>query len=346
VQQIKAFCPRNPCSYLINKLKGLLVVKIVYKFESSKDHILKYRELLPEINRYFPCHGWIGGPDNMRVVCLPVLSFFTFEEPYCKIFTKNNLIGGWLQSRSPERTIRLLGICFRDLHKEFREIFPLIDRSVESSNNINQQSEEFTRFQEGTERIELFLIAAFTLLRRLADELIDASRPILFNNWKSAPREMKKAIQFAREDKLKRLNPICNIDILINALINHTRWFSRLREENGIRDIIIHKPHTLQISSEGIKNEENDTWTRRISAHLVRYDKNIIAIDLLDTLFNCIDESCKFMELLCCSVGHIHGYEEDSFAWSGCLLMTGMDNDIVGIWPPLVSKRTEFPLME
>jgi hypothetical protein len=87
----------------------------------------------------------------------------------------------------------------RDLHKEVREILPLQEQwdapvSADRDNALN-------RLQEGLDRLAILLIAAFTFLRRLADEVIDASRPLLFEKWQSAPRQMKVAKRHAEDGK-------------------------------------------------------------------------------------------------------------------------------------------------
>jgi len=301
-------------------------------------------DLVPEMDQYFPGHGWAVNLNRVRILWLPVLRLYQHSGSHHKYFTDNRIGGVWLQSRSPERTLRHLAVCFRDLHKEIREILPLSDVFHNAEKNKN----DLTRLFQGEQRIEILLIAAFTLLRRLADELIDTSRPFLFEHWHSAPRKMSVAVSFARNSKLQKYKPICDLDVLTDALLNKTSWLDKLRDKNGIRDIIVHKPHILQIGPRGSsKHGEEIRW--EISAHLIRnvgVEHNIEAIDLFRNLLECIDESCKFMEKLCISAGLVDNNKKDGFWRGGFMLLTGQDNDIVGFWPPLGSPREEFPLMD
>lgn len=294
-------------------------------------------DAMSEANIQFPAHGWTYNEKNTRILFFPVIQLYQHGQKYHKYFIDNNLAGMWLQARSPVRTLRNLTVCFRDLHKEIRVITPLYDFDDQSKSK-EQKSADHLRLIEGVERIEVLLISAFTLLRRLPDELINTSRPFLFEHWKSAPREMKNAIPSAREGKLNKLNPICDLDILNDALCNCTDWFESLRAEKGIRDILIHRPHILQVGGAGSGNPTN--W--RVFSDLVLLNKDSEhKIDLIKSLLECIDGVCKFMECLCVSVDLSGGYyQQDNF-----IFLNGQDNDIVGFWPPIKGIRTEFPIM-
>src|SRR5262249_47807606 len=153
---------------------------------------------------------------------------------------QNKIAGLWLQVRSPTRTLHQLGICLRDLHREVREILPIQEmawHSMISNKPPNDEiNETYGRAHEGFERLQILLIAGFTLLRPLADELVNASRPFLLEHWKSAPMLMAKAKKMSYEGKLSDLKPICDLNLLNDALRNHTRWFEDLRQEDGLRD--------------------------------------------------------------------------------------------------------------
>lgn len=236
-----------------------------------------------------------------------------------------------------------MAVCLRDLHREIREIAPLADSFRDNGIDKNKKNQNLTRHMEGLERSEVLLIAAFVLLRRLADELINSSRPFLFEHWKSAPREMKRAVLSARDDKLKHLNPICDLDVLTEALLKHTSWLDRLRDVEGIRDILAHRPHILQVSAHGSGKPDEASINWRITAHLHQGTpgNDFRHIDLFSALIECIDDACIFMEHLCISVGLGDGYQQGDY-----LMLTGQDNDIVGFWPPVQGTRTEFPLMD
>jgi len=308
----------------------------------------EYFDIPHEANKYFPSHGWTVNLQGARILSLPVICLYQHGQKHHKYFIDNNIGGVWLQSRSPNRTLRHLAVCFRDLHKEFRESLPLME--LWSGEKGDKEIDlGLTRLIEGRERSEVLLIAAFTLLRRLADELINASRPFLFEHWQSAPQEMKKAIPAASEGKLIHLKPICNLEVLTDALLNHTGWFDKLRANEGIRDILVHRPHIFHVSAQGTQKKEDEDINWSVTAHLTRNigkENKLKSIDILRSLIECIDEACQFMKLFCISAGLDDGYQKERFQQGGFMMLTGQDNDIVGFWPPIDGSRSEFPILD
>jgi len=304
-----------------------------------------YQDIHEKYDANYPMHGWVKNTSGARLLCLPVISLYGGSNKHHKYFSDNKIDGFWLQTHSPQRTLTHLAVCFRDLHKEIREILPLVklwDKEQSHERNIG-----LTRLNEGQKRSEVLLIAAFTLLRRLADELINASRPFLFNHWQSAPREMKKAIPASKEGELEKLSPICDLDILQNALENHTSWLDKLRADQGVRNILVHRPHTLNIHHSGSKKNYEDRVNWRVSADLMQYRKGKPKVtELFSCLVECVDEACKFMELLCMCVNLEGSYNRNKSWSSGLIFITGKDNDIVGFWPPVGCRREEFPILD
>lgn len=293
-------------------------------------------------NEHFPAHGSMIALTGFRGLHLPVIRLYSMGNPTYRHFESYKKSGRWLQFRSPFRTLRLLAICLRDLHREIREITPLFNGFEDLGTINHKQGLEFTRYLQGLERSEVFLIAAFTLLRRLGDELIDTSRIFLFKDWERAANSMIDACKDARNNRLRKLNPICNVDVLTNALSYHTRWFERLTRDGGIRNILIHRPHILQVNSGATQAPDELSRRWRVAASLVyeNSDNKMMVLDIFSALVECVEGVCKFMECLCISVNLVDGYQRDDH-----LFLSGEDNDIVGFWPPIGALRTEFPLM-
>jgi len=300
----------------------------------------RFFDLPPSASGFFPAHGWIAGLTGVPCLRLPVQRLYQLGEPTQKYFVNNNIGGLWLQTHSPTRTLRHLAVCLRDLHSEVREILPL--QEMWDGPVSDTRDEALTRQQEGLDRLAILLIAGFTLLRRLADELVDASRPFLFEHWQSAPRQMKVAKGQVARAELQRLRPICNLDVLNDALTNHTGWFEQLRQDDGLRDILVHRPHVLQISAQGQSRRSQSGIEWRLTAHLVRPQPatagGLSVVDLFPALLECVDGACGFMERLVTAIGSLCGYEQGDFQF-----LTGRANDIVGCWPPIGGSRTQFP---
>jgi hypothetical protein len=137
-------------------------------------------DLNESTNAFFPSHGWASGSSGVRGLRLPVMRLYQFGSPFYSRFVERELAGLWLQTRSPTRTLRALAVCLRDFHREVRDLVK--HDHLWSGPDTDPTGSELSRRLDGLGRIEVLLL---TLLRRLADELIDASRPLLFRKWGS-----------------------------------------------------------------------------------------------------------------------------------------------------------------
>ena len=281
-----------------------------------------------EIQTYFPKHGWTNNVSGVRQIRLPILRLFEYELPYCEVFSANGISGVWLQSRSPVESLRMLAVCLRDLSSEFRTLLKYREVVWSGDATINvDDPETLQRGCEAWRRSEIFLFSAFVLLRRLADQIVDATRPLWFEDWGSAPKSMKTAIRAANQGKLKSLKPRCDVDRLSNAFIERTQWFEDLRQEDGVRDILVHKDHVFKVtlSQHGTKNP----WC--VEASLTRLIKGeLVVVDVVPVLRSSLLGLCDFMEEVCLSIASASG-----FGPSDVLYLTGDHEDITAFWPEL-----------
>ena len=293
-------------------------------------------EVSPQLNAHFPTHGWATGLTGIKVLFLPIRRFFVpalfdvNEYRTARGAGSKQIDEARFVLSSPNQTLNLLAVCFRDLHTELREIEPILDP-------LDTSSEAYTRVFAGQHRIELLLLAAFVLLRRLADDLTRGSRPFLFRHWLSAPEQLKKLILKAEDGTLEDLDPICDCGILKDAVLKYTSWWRDLRGE-GPRDRLIHKPHSLSVTP---TKAGDSPW--RTLAQLGWYASNGVykGEDVLASLIRCVDDACVFMTQLCRAVGVHSSYEVCDLT-----SVTGGENDIVGFWPPIAEERPELPLKE
>lgn len=301
---------------------------------------VSYFEIDPKHNLVFPRHGWIKGTNGIRFLRLPIVRLYQVGGPTHERFLQKELAGTWIQFRSPYRTLRQLAIGLRDLHREILVQLPLLQADWMHRAPSVERDNAFTRSREGNESIEISLIAIFVLLRRLADELINASAPFLFEHSMSAPRKMATAVAQAKEGTLARWKPTCNLSVLTDALLNHTGWLMQLRE-GGIRDTLVHAPHFLQVGGQGSRVQGASETSWRVNATLaIGNFPNIQSTELLGALRECIAGACKFMELLFACVEPSQAYTQGD-----CVVLTGADNDVVGFWPPILQEAVDFPLL-
>lgn len=292
-------------------------------------------DLTPGQQSCFPRHGWMSNESGRRHLRLPVLRLYQQGEPTHARIVERNAGGMYLQSRSPFRTLRQLAIALRDLHKESTVIASLYRAEWASREPSSGRDDALTRVSEGQQSIEILLIAIFVLLRRLADELIDASVPFLFDSVASAPRAMKAAVRMARDGALEKAKPICNLDVLRDALLNRTQWWAQLRDQ-GIRDTLVHQPHILQVNGQGSRAPEDSETSWCVSASLVTIKSGEPhVVDLIPALVDCIAGACRFMDLLYTCAAPLNGYGK-----CDALILIGADKDVVGFWPPILDAES------
>ncbi len=287
---------------------------------------------LPENTKAcFPRHGWTRNITGSRQLRLPLLRLFQFESPHYEIFNANGLAGIWLQCHSPSASLRMLAVCLRDISSEFQIILATNEEDWDNRPVSDERNRSLTRNQEAMERSEVLLISAFVLLRRLADQIMDAARPLLFEDWKSAPRQMKTAVSMARSGRISELQARCNSQRLIDALVSKTAWFDAFRQEDGVRDILVHKEHFLSVGSLGTKPTESADYSWRVTVDLMRVKNGEIAnLDIMPVLRTCLEGLCDFMEAVYLSLN-----EGGDYAIGDTVFVTGNDDDVTAFWPSI-----------
>jgi hypothetical protein len=118
----------------------------------------EFFDLPPGAKNYFPSHGWIEGATGLRHLRLPILRVFQQTHPVYARFEEHGLAGVWLQTRSPFRTLRQLGVALRDLHAELRLLLTLADEEWLDKEVGDARNRALTRQCEGLERCEVLLV--------------------------------------------------------------------------------------------------------------------------------------------------------------------------------------------
>jgi hypothetical protein len=160
---------------------------------------MSYFDVPAAANVNFPSHGWLTGCNGVKFLRFPILRMYQHGQVSHQRFVEHQLAGMWLQFRSPYRTIRQLAIVLRDIHRLTTEMLALSDEDWRSRGASSERDLALDRKAECNEEIEVLLIAAFFLLRRLADDLIRASGPLLFQHWKSVPTKMMDMVSAAEK---------------------------------------------------------------------------------------------------------------------------------------------------
>jgi hypothetical protein len=308
----------------------------------GKFNMPDFHELKPSSRDLFPCHGWIEGVTGFRFLRLPILRLFQYGHPTYTRFEANNLAGIWLQTRSPYRTLRHLAVALRDLHAELRLLTKIANEEWLEKKPSDERDRSLTRQREGNERCEVLLISIFILLRRLADDITDSLRPVLFKNWRSAPSQFKKFVKLAESGDITNLGPYYDAELLSKVFLTHGEWLQRLRKQDGIRDTLVHWPHYMTTNPSGIKPKDVDKFAWHISAALVvQTPDGPRAKQILPMLLQCLSEACDFMTALMIIIE-----PRGEYARTDDIFVTGLDNDAIGFWPSIEKEKLNFPLMD
>lgn len=300
-------------------------------------------EIPEEAQTYFPAHGWVMGSSGVRLLRLPILRVFQHMHKAYIRYQELGIAGSWLQANSPFRTLRLLAIGLRDLHYELRLLDPILHQDWYDKPPSEARNHALTDQRERFERCEVLLISVFTLLRRLADDLMGALRPLLFDHVDSAPRELTTAIQLAQNGKILKAGPRYEPEVLIDILLNETDWLGKLRKENGIRDTLTHRPHQLSVGATGSSNASSAKIDWRVFAQVVVQTKTgIQATDIFPLLIDCIEGACSFMTSITRLIGGMERYENADW-----MVVMGNDADLIGFWPEIGRRSPRiFPVMD
>ncbi len=160
-------------------------------------------DLPSNLGAHFPTHGWIESVGGIKLLLAPITQLLRTPIEIEQFRREAGLPNAklnyhWIRLSTATNTLHRLAICLRELHREVREVGPLCDST---------EKLELTRHHEGHEKIELLLVAAFALLRRLADDLVLALRPALFACHESAPRKLATLVNRQNAHGLDDLIP-------------------------------------------------------------------------------------------------------------------------------------------
>lgn len=269
----------------------------------------------------FPKHGWTANSQDVKVLWLPIRRVLTNVMDLRKErdLETESISGHRHYALSFNSTLDNLTICLRELSRITRE-------SCEHDVDLDKEA-SLDKDLLAFEMAPIYIDCCFSYLRRLADLFSKASRPILFDNWKSAPSEFKKLI--ANSTKGDSYGPLYDINL---ALTQHCGWFSKLRAlqgetgKKGIRDAIEHRTVRFLISK-----HQSGGGVPKIDIRLYSPERDVdTRQELISELRECMSDFCFFMTEICKAINYFSNYDK----WD-TLVRPGLDDDYVGFWPEL-----------
>jgi hypothetical protein len=178
--------------------------------------------------------------------------------------------------------------------------------------------------------VPIYVELAFIYLRRIADLLVVACRPLLFEHWQSAPRAFKEWV--ADVDHLESYKPLYDFALLRQAVVSHSAWFHALRGtypvtgKKGIRDAFEHRGVRLLVGK-GQTGDNRPEFTVMVDSRARDVE---IHKDILPLVPEAVGGLCGLMTGIHTAIGVGTQYE-----WHDALSLVGTDGDRVGYWPQI-----------
>jgi len=271
----------------------------------------------------FPQHGWATNSQGIKILWCPLQRLLSSPQQILEAKGRSTRTHPGITHSLPFlQTLSRLAIALRELHKIVR---------LSCNHDANDPSSESANaFHQTNEMAPLYIELAFVYLRRLPDLLVTACSPLLFEHVQSVPQKYKDWI--VRISDFKSLSPLCDLNVLSKAIVNHSGWFNALRGtspstgKKGIRDTLEHRPvHFIVTKNQTGKNQPRievilDSRASDVDKHR----------DILPQITEAVAGLCFLMTGIHSSIGIHNQYE-----WGDQLMLVGNDQDIVGYWPQI-----------
>ena len=276
----------------------------------------------------YPKHGWAMNSQGYRLLWFPLMrltkNIRTFRK--AKGITSRMSVRDQ-QERDPfYETLRNHAVALRELHQVTRLA---CDHPIDTSDA--ELPEAPMARHRAFEITPLLSDLALVYLRRLADRITICTRPVLFEHYKSAPREFKNLIEAVGTTSLADLRPICDAEELQEVIRKHSDWFDELRGispagKKGVRDAREHRG-TILWPSMSQTNTERPTYELSLQSRAADVERRH---DLLEFIAKCNADACALMTGLCRAAGWTGTYESRD-----ALLIVGNDEDTTAFWPQI-----------
>jgi|GEM_PF-3640500 len=281
---------------------------------------------LPEQAAKYPRHGWAVNSQDVRLLWLPMANMLAFWNPHLIRQAKGieSSSSHLVPSQPFRQTLLKLVVALRELHQLCRET-----SLVETLSPANVTAEQRHVLHHGAEMAPLFVDLSFVYLRVLADRFVDATRPLLFQHFTSAPREYKKMREFLRDkSRVAGADPIVDVNLLAQAFDSHSSWFDVLRQPGGggkgIRDAMEHRPVITNVGHRQVEGERPE-----LVIHLHGFANDVtFKQELTSTLRECLRDMCQLWTDVSLLINSRPTYDRRDW-----FPVVGLDDDIVGFWP-------------
>jgi hypothetical protein len=239
------------------------------------------------------------------------------------------IVGAHFNADVFSELLHRLGVTLRELHANVKV-------SCDIPINPNAQNQEMRNEDfRAMELVPIYIDSVMTYLRRIADRLVIASRPLLFEHWRSVSSKYKDWVDGI--EQFSQHNPTCDFDVLSQAVARYSNWFCELRGisdstgKKGIRDALEHRNVRLMVGK-----QQAGEAAPRMTVSMYSTSKDVgKRHDILEFVPLAIRGLCQLMTGFHQAIGAGTAYDRED-----TLFLVGTDDDVVGFWPEIGSYDT------
>ncbi len=245
----------------------------------------------PDTAKKYPRHGWALNSQGARLLWFPIRGLM-WDSNIIREAKNAPVLAGFDRQRvlAFNQTISNLAVTLREIGKLTREGLP--------SPFETQDTEQHERWTRANELLPVHVEGAILILRRLADLLVNAIGPVLFERPGAVTPKFKDLHKALWDEKeISKLRLICDPKTLRDAFIRHSSWFDTLRHpeggHKGVRDAVEHDSVRMDLTVQGINDEP-----RRFVVSLVGHKfESEITRDLLNSLQTMVCDFCEWPQI-------------------------------------------------
>ena len=284
---------------------------------------LDVSSLAPDLERLYPKHGWAENSQQVKLVRLPLLELIRSAR-------KIRGTKGASTDFNPN-----YGVAFDD---RMRQLTRCLSHLARIRRQIVSLEDPGSHFAYGDlVDIALFSDLAVIQLRRAADDLAMAIRPLVFRETKNWPGGASafKALRtfFGQEKNLVGQEYLVDEPSDLASVFCAESWYDDLRKDKdkAVTDVRTILEHRTSRVITGVQRSGDGPW--RVTAQLYSPAADAKFFDLISEIRSMVDRMCDFMTQLAQILTDDRTYSSGDW-----IIFIGDDDDAAEFWPPIISN--------
>jgi hypothetical protein len=276
-------------------------------------------------------HGWAYNSQGIRLLWLPIT---TVVGRFHAIRGSKGLSGNLSEIQFEE--IRAFRHLVGNFAVNLRELARLL--KICSVPEMHCPEDDVNLVYNARQRIPLHIDLAYVYIRRIADLFSRASRYVLFEHVDSAPCKFKNLIKYVQHGDIKKLSPICNVDLFVNAINSHSGWLDLIRKSerckkvsSGLRDLMEHSPVGVNVRHAKVGGAP---WEMTADLGYIGGSESF-SVDLIKMISVIVEDVCALWSKVSLAIDY-SCIDLQLMAQKSNILVLGDDEEITYFWPKII----------